>query len=424
MNGIHVFLAAIRLRAVRRFSVLVARSLVLLALAAAAAYSQQQFIQTVTAQNKNCNTTCSVIDIPELNGNPVAVIFITPIVNNGFNINPHPIGAYYMYLKKWSVFNLDGVTIPDGAKFKIEYYTHPDANAFVYTVPRQVHLSDIPYIDREGLNDNPNATVRLFPTSSPSHGALYNKDDVKALYDETARKWYVVNLNNKPVPWESVYNVEITIGGVANVAPQSPVKTVNDKNIFVPPRVPPPILTTTEPNVAAPVQSTAPKAGTPLQSTKVPIKAPLNRPNTERWILRADEQPAIPPNSDILLFIHGMDSRAEEADDITNALFALKANPSAAAAPTPSNAQMVADLNRILHKYEGCILEKYETQQDMADRGLSATLSGLANTNACRTETALRALLAIYVRVPRDKQVLMHCKPRRIMEMRRILRRT
>jgi len=39
---------------------------------ASAAYAQQQIIHTVTAQNKSCNTTCSVIDVPELNGNPVA----------------------------------------------------------------------------------------------------------------------------------------------------------------------------------------------------------------------------------------------------------------------------------------------------------------------------------------------------------------
>jgi hypothetical protein len=40
-----------------------------------------------------------------------------------------------------------------------------------------------------------------------------------------------------------------------------------------------------------------------------------------RWALHPDVQPSIAPNSEVLLFIHGMDSRAEEADDITNALF-------------------------------------------------------------------------------------------------------
>jgi hypothetical protein len=47
-----------------------------------------------------------------------------------------------------------------------------------------------------------------------------------------------------------------------------------------------------------------------------------------RWALRPDAQPSIPPNSEVLLFVPGMDSRAEEADDLTKALFmALPATP-------------------------------------------------------------------------------------------------
>jgi hypothetical protein len=38
---------------------------ILIALSASAGYAQQQFTQTVTAQNKNCNAGCSVIDVPE-----------------------------------------------------------------------------------------------------------------------------------------------------------------------------------------------------------------------------------------------------------------------------------------------------------------------------------------------------------------------
>lgn len=47
-----------------------------------------------------------------------------------------------------------------------------------------------------------------------------------------------------------------------------------------------------------------------------------------RWVLSPDAQPSIPPNSEVLLFIPGMDSRAEEADDLTKALFmALPSTP-------------------------------------------------------------------------------------------------
>jgi len=195
-------------------------------LGASATYAQQHFTHTVTAANRNCNSVCSVFDIPELNNNPAAVVFITPI-GNARDRNPHPIGAYYMYLKKWSVFNLDGVSIAEGAKYKVEYYVNSGPDRFVYVVPRQVHLSDIPYIDHEGLNGNPNARLRVFPTSSPTHGALYNRDDVKVEYDTAVRKWFIANVNGKPVPWEAVYNVFLSPGENANTTSTTPAKKHN-----------------------------------------------------------------------------------------------------------------------------------------------------------------------------------------------------
>jgi hypothetical protein len=39
------------------------------------------------------------------------------------------------------------------------------------------------------------------------------------------------------------------------------------------------------------------------------------------WTLRPEPPPAIGPNAEVLIFVHGMDSRAEEATDITTALF-------------------------------------------------------------------------------------------------------
>ncbi|NJO12575.1 MAG: hypothetical protein HC872_02935 [Gammaproteobacteria bacterium] len=45
------------------------------------------------------------------------------------------------------------------------------------------------------------------------------------------------------------------------------------------------------------------------------------RPPPPRWALQPEAPPSIAPNSKVLLFIHGMDSRAEEADGFTKALF-------------------------------------------------------------------------------------------------------
>jgi hypothetical protein len=173
-------------------------------LSASVAYSQQQFTQTVTAQNRNCNSTCSVIDLPELNGNSAAILFMTPA---GGSSNPHPIGAYYMYLNQWSVFNLDGAAITVGAKFNVEYYVNPDASHFVYILPSRVHLSDPVYIDRPGLTNNPNAQIRSFPHVSATIGNVWNKLDVKVEYDTAASKWFIANVNNTPISPTVAYNI-------------------------------------------------------------------------------------------------------------------------------------------------------------------------------------------------------------------------
>ncbi len=136
-------------------------------------------------------------------------------------------------------------------------------------------------------------------------------------------------------------------------------------------------------------------------------KTPLSSSTVERWTLREESPPTIDPNSEVLLFIHGMDSRAEEADDITKALFALVANKPESQqviSPTPGsglspNPQMVAVLQQLLQKYKGCILERYETQQDMRNRGLDGNLSGLWNTNGLINRDNVKKLWRILLRL-------------------------
>src|SRR6476646_8633490 len=106
------------------------------------------------------------------------MIFLVPGVTGRVQ-NPHPIGAYYMYLKKWSIYNLDAAAIPDGATFTIQYYSSPDASRFVFVVPQDGGMC----IDHVGLNGNPNAQVKFFPTGSPSGGALFNKDEARIEYN-------------------------------------------------------------------------------------------------------------------------------------------------------------------------------------------------------------------------------------------------
>ena len=203
--------------------------------------AQQQFIQMVTPQNKNCNATCSVIDIPGLNNNPAAVLFITPA---GGTSNPHPIGAYYMYLNRWSVFNLDATALPDGAAFKVEYYNNPDSNHFVYSIPPRVNTNDPAYIDHVGLNNNPSAQIWVFPHCSATIGNIWNKLDVKVEYDKGVAKWYIANLNATPITPAVAYNIMFSNGYSAtnenvnktlNTTPKTPISNSRLRNNSIPP---------------------------------------------------------------------------------------------------------------------------------------------------------------------------------------------
>lgn len=55
------------------------------------------------------------------------------------------------------------------------------------------------------------------------------------------------------------------------------------------------------------------------------LTPPPAAPTNPLWSLAPEPPPTIPPNSDVILFIHGMGSRAEEANDITRELFKLLA---------------------------------------------------------------------------------------------------
>ncbi len=231
---------------IMKASKIILGSFILITLAASAAYAQQQFTQTVTKLNKGCNNGCSVIDVPELNDNPAALIFVTPILEKGTNLNPHPIGAYYMYLKKWSIFNLDNTPIAEGAKFKVEYYVKRDTSRFLYVVPKGIDAC----MDHAGLNDNPNATIKAFPTGPPSRGALFNRNEIKVEYDPASSKWCITNVNAFfAVPIGTAYSIAFSPGAVGSNPPK-PLPSAPPSTPSVSGTATPQKTTTSQPGIA------------------------------------------------------------------------------------------------------------------------------------------------------------------------------
>lgn len=347
--------------------------------------SAQEF--TLTTTNANVDSSKALIDMPGLTANPLAIIIATPLGNTAL-LNTHPVGAWY-YSGKWNIFNSDHAVMPLGAKYRVQFFKEPGPNQFMHLVTQQNIGAEGSYIDNPALNNNPDAQVKIFQNYAPEVRTPYYLDRFKSevAYSTAAGRWYIANVNGEALGRGTVFNVVITPGTGVGTTPATNPGT----NSSVSPEHPPSKIDALPAPTGQTLNPVAPSTpgGVPLpvkqQTQKSPIRA--------NWTLRPEPSPQIGPNSDILLFIHGMDSRAEEAEDITKALFTLKANPPGPAPPPPSgtptpNPQLGAELKRILQKYEGCILERYETKDDLRRRGLNVNLSRLQTTSGLQDRDA------------------------------------
>ena len=185
---------------------------------------QPQFIQVASRANSYCNSTCTQLDIPALNNNPAAIVFASQVVENGLNLNPHPIGVHFIN-KKWSIINLDQSAIPLGSKFNVQYFSTPDPTyQFVHTVSMETlkENNTRSYIDHPGLNKNPDAQLQLIIRLT---GSGNNREEVSSRYDTDEGKWYLFTAGKKTLDNGIAFN--IVIG-----ANEKPIRTPSSNAIL------------------------------------------------------------------------------------------------------------------------------------------------------------------------------------------------
>lgn len=76
------------------------------------------FVHTATAGNINVSRT--TLDNPMINGDPNAILTVTPVSNDGDPFINSPIGVSYDSVAgRWRIFRADGSNMPVGAKFNV-----------------------------------------------------------------------------------------------------------------------------------------------------------------------------------------------------------------------------------------------------------------------------------------------------------------
>ncbi len=197
-------------------------------------HAQKQFIHTASKENISCNYDCTRLDAAELDNNAAAVIFVTPVLEKGINVNPHLIGVYY-FKTKWNIFNLDGRPIPAGAKFAVEYFPRPDDTHFQYSFSKaDIQQDGSAFIDHPALNNNPTVQFISFPSwNTDSQGATTNREEIKIEYNIAAGRWSVSNVNKKPLFARVTYNISISAAGEKKII--TPRTAVQIKELAVTP---------------------------------------------------------------------------------------------------------------------------------------------------------------------------------------------
>jgi hypothetical protein len=187
--------------------------------------AQQEF--TLTTSTANITSAQALINLPELNGNPNAIILGIPQGNTATS-NTHPLGVWY-YTGRWYLFNTDFMPMLPGLIYKIQYFLSPGTNQFLHLVTQQNLGAEGSYIDNPALNNKPNVQFSIFQNHSPDirAGSWRNPNEAKAGYNATSGRWYITNINGQPLQKGCAYNIVVSQGGGKVIIENpGPIKTV------------------------------------------------------------------------------------------------------------------------------------------------------------------------------------------------------
>ncbi|MGI8910319.1 MAG: ArnT family glycosyltransferase [Rubrobacteraceae bacterium] len=169
------------------------------------------FTHRATAETILNNST--YIDDPLINGDPDAVLSVTPNWNpggKGGTYDDHPVGVWYDAIaQRWAVFNQDLARMPEGAAFNVEVLP-PSESVFTHRATSGNISGNWTYIYHPSANDNPDAVLSVTPNWNPgSEGGTYNDHPIGVWYDANAQRWAIFNQDLARMPEGAAFNVEV-----------------------------------------------------------------------------------------------------------------------------------------------------------------------------------------------------------------------
>lgn len=172
------------------------------------------FVHKATTPNIGGNTT--LIDNALTNGNPDAIIFVTPSYDPGgacpCEYVNFPIGVYYSVgSSKWKIFNQNGVlsSMPVNTSFNV-FVLSEGQGIFVHKATTV--SGDTTFINNALTNDNPNEIVFVTPNWNPGGaGGTYDNHNIGVYFNPEIGLSGIFNQDIATMPIDAAFNVLVLV---------------------------------------------------------------------------------------------------------------------------------------------------------------------------------------------------------------------
>ncbi len=157
------------------------------------------------ATEENSSGDYTYLNDPEIDGNPNAVVFASPIESYDHNI-----GVWYEpEQQKWAIFNEDQAPVPAGSTFEV--VVPGDSERFVHEATGENVSAETTYVDNPLVNGKPDAEVSVTQNWNPGGGGgVYNDHAVGVRYDADRKMWAVYNGDRGNMPEGAAFNVTVS----------------------------------------------------------------------------------------------------------------------------------------------------------------------------------------------------------------------
>jgi hypothetical protein len=167
-----------------------------------------------TASPGNSQSDFTIIENPNTDNNPSAVLIVTPRWPPNNVYDDHAIGVWY-YSGHWTIFHQDGTAIPSGASYNVNVYSLGSGSVFQWTASASTITGN--YTRLTGVIIPDGSSARLLVTPVYTSSDIYDNNPIGTWWNGSV--WTIFNQKasvsaTAPMPVNAVFNVaEVSSGG-------------------------------------------------------------------------------------------------------------------------------------------------------------------------------------------------------------------